>query len=64
MNKYQFDWKNTVTGTIELEAEDGPSGTNVAQCELSGWAELNDRIKEYKNELQEEYNKKLGGNKI
>ena len=23
MNKYQFDWKNTVTGTIELEAEDG-----------------------------------------
>ena len=25
MNKYQFDWKNTVTGTIELEAEDGTS---------------------------------------
>lgn len=42
----------------------GPSGTNVAQCELSGWAELNDRIKEHKNELQEEYNKKLEGNKI
>tara|TARA_B100002019_G_C20776101_1_gene359925 strand:- start:109 stop:345 length:237 start_codon:yes stop_codon:yes gene_type:complete len=25
MNKYQFDWKNIVTGTIELEAEDGTS---------------------------------------
>ena len=25
MNKYQFDWKNTLTGTIELEAEDGTS---------------------------------------
>ena len=25
MNKYQFDWKNTVTGIIELEAEDGTS---------------------------------------
>ena len=25
MNKYQFDWKNTVIGTIELEAEDGTS---------------------------------------
>ena len=25
MNKYQFDWKNTITGTIELEAEDGTS---------------------------------------
>ena len=25
MNKYQFDWKNTVTGTIEAEAEDGTS---------------------------------------
>ena len=42
----------------------GPSGTNVAQCELSGWVELYDRIEEYKNEQQEEYNKKLEGNKI
>ena len=25
MNKYQFDWKNRVTGIIELEAEDGTS---------------------------------------
>ena len=23
MNSYKFDWKNTVTGTIELEAENG-----------------------------------------
>ncbi len=25
MNSYKFDWKNTLTGTIELEAEDGTS---------------------------------------
>ena len=42
----------------------GPLGTNVAQCELSGWAELYDRIEEYKNEQQKTYNKKLEGNKI
>lgn len=23
MNSYKFDWKNTLTGTIELEAENG-----------------------------------------
>ena len=23
MNKYKFDWKNTITGTIDLEAENG-----------------------------------------
>lgn len=23
MNKYKFDWKNTITGTLELEAKDG-----------------------------------------
>ena len=23
MNSYKFDWQNTLTGTIELEAEDG-----------------------------------------
>ena len=23
MNSYKFDWQNTLTGTIELEAENG-----------------------------------------
>ena len=39
-------------------------GHDKGQCELTEYDTIRDKIVEHKNKLQEEYNKKLEGNKI
>tara|TARA_X000000950_G_C13458470_1_gene474875 strand:+ start:155 stop:523 length:369 start_codon:yes stop_codon:yes gene_type:complete len=39
-------------------------GYDKGQCELTEYKTIRDKIVEHKNKLQEEYNKKLEGNKI
>jgi hypothetical protein len=39
-------------------------GYDKGQCELTEYNKIRDKIVEHKNKLQEEYNKKLEGNKL
>ena len=39
-------------------------GYDKGQCELTEYKTIRDKIVEHKNKLQEEYNKKLEGNKL